>query len=293
MLRWLSILTTLEEREASVLKPLVPDIEGLLGRSVPDPVELGAEMAQARLLQVVEDVFSRLEQPTVVILEDLHWARGESLHLLSRLATCASGLRLLLLGSYRDDEAPALPSELPGLELLRLPRLDAAEITILSQSMIGTPGARPHLVELLRRETEGNPFFLVEVVRALAEEAGGLDRLGEMALPERVFAGGVRKLVNRRLEKVPASSRDLLRVAAIYGRHVDVALLRQVVPGVDVERWLTDCAAAAVLDVADGRWRFAHDKLREGVLEELPAGERPGLHRRVAEAMEAAHASGS
>ncbi|MBZ4423170.1 serine/threonine-protein kinase [Myxococcus sp. RHSTA-1-4] len=293
VLRWLSVLTTLEEREASVLKPLVPDLEALLGHPVPDPAELGAEMAQARLMQVVEDVFARLPQPTVVILEDLHWARSESLLLLSRLVTRASGQRLLLLGSFRDDEAPGLPSQLPGLEVLRLPRLDAGEIAVLSQSMLGAPGARPHLVALLRRETEGNPFFLVEVVRALAEEAGGLDRLGNMVLPERVFTGGVRRLVHRRLEKVPERSRELLRMAAIAGRHVDVALLRHAAPGVDVERWLSDCAAAAVLDVADGRWRFAHDKLREGVLEELPAAERPALHRRVAEALVAVHGEGS
>ncbi|WP_171817896.1 serine/threonine-protein kinase [Pyxidicoccus fallax] len=293
VLRWLSILTPLEEREASVLKPLVPDLEQLLGRAVPDPAELGAEMAQARLHQVVEDVFGRLLQPTVVILEDLHWARSESLLLLGRLASRASGLRLLLLGSFRDDEAPDLPSRLPGLEPLRLSRLDAGEIAVLSQSMLGAPGARPHLVELLRRETEGNPFFLVEVVRALAEEAGGLDRLGNMVLPERVFAGGVRRLVQRRLEKVPEHSRELLRMAAIVGRHVDVELLRHAAPGADVERWLSDCAAAAVLDVADGRWRFAHDKLREGVLAELPAAERPALHRRVAQALVAAHGDGS
>ncbi|AKF84326.1 serine/threonine protein kinase [Myxococcus fulvus 124B02] len=293
VLRWLSILTPLDDREASVLKPLVPDLEAVLGRPVPDPADLGAEMAQARLLQVVEDIFSRLTQPTVVLLEDLHWAHGESLLLLSRLAGRATGLPLLLLGSFRDDEAPGLPAQLPALDVLRLPRLDAGEISVLSESMIGPAGARPHLVELLRRETEGNPFFLVEVARALAEEAGGLDRLGDMPLPERVFAGGVRRLVRRRLEKVSASSRDLLRVAAIVGRQVDVTLLEHAAPGVDVERWLSYCAGAAVLDVADGHWRFAHDKLREGVLEELAAAERPLLHRRVAEAMEAAYGENS
>ncbi|HZI13127.1 MAG TPA: AAA family ATPase [Myxococcus sp.] len=292
VLRWLAILTELSEGEASTLKPLVPDLEALLGRAVPDPAELGAEMAQSRLVQVVEDLFSRLSQPVVVILEDLHWAGSESKLLLSRLAARA-GLRLLLVGSYRDDEALTLPEELLGLSPLRLPRLDAAEIAVLSESMIGPAGARPHLVELLRRETEGNPFFLVEVVRALAEEAGGLDRLGDMALPERVFVGGMRRLVQRRLEKVPAASRDVLRVAAIVGRQLDVPLLRKAAPEVDVERWLTECASAAVLDVADGRWRFAHDKLREGVLEELPASERPALHRRAALALEAAHPQGS
>ncbi|MBU8896652.1 serine/threonine-protein kinase PknK [Corallococcus sp. H22C18031201] len=293
VLRWLPILTELTDREASVLSPLVPDIDVLLGRPVSRPAELGAEMAQARLLQVLEDVFARLEQPTVVILEDLHQARSESLHLLARLTARATRLPLLLLGSFRDDEARQLPATLPGMQVLRLPRLEAQDIAMLGESMIGPAGREPNVVSLLLRETEGNPFFLVEVVRTLAEEAGGLDRLGSMTLPARVSAGGMGRLVRRRLEKVPPEARDLLNVAAVIGRQLDVALLREASPGLDVERWLTDCAAASVLDVADGRWRFAHDKLRERVLEDLPREERPGLHRRAAMALECAHPEGS
>ncbi|MFP2903290.1 AAA family ATPase, partial [Corallococcus sp. 4LFB] len=172
VLRWLPMLTELSDREARVLRPLVPDLEALLGREVPAAPELDADMAQLRLHQTVEDLFARLSQPTVVILEDLHQAHAESLQLLAQLAARAPGLPLLLLASFRDDEAPQLPERLSGPRMLRLLRLDAEEIAQLGESMLGAVGRRPDVVDLLRRESEGNPFLLVEVVRALAEERG-------------------------------------------------------------------------------------------------------------------------
>jgi tetratricopeptide (TPR) repeat protein len=152
---------------------------------------------------------------------------------------------------------------------------------------LGETGRQPQIVGLLQRETEGNVFFLVEVVRALAEEAGRLDKIGHMTLPEHVFAGGIRKIIQRRLNRVPRESRVLLEFAAVIGRQLDLALLKQIAPDTDLDRWLTDCANAAVLDVDADMWRFAHDKLRDGMLNELTDAEQQVLHRRVAQAMEA------
>src|SRR6185295_1308069 len=100
-------------------------------------------------------------------------------------------LPLCVVGSYRHDERPKLPDELPGMKALRLERLDVASIEALSYSMLGDVGREPHVVELLQRETEGNVFFLVEVVRTLAEETGRLEDIGRATLPDSVFAGGV------------------------------------------------------------------------------------------------------
>jgi tetratricopeptide (TPR) repeat protein len=141
-------------------------------------------------------------------------------------------------------------------------------------------------LDLLQRETEGNPFFLVEVVRALALEAGQLSKIDEMAIPERIFAGGVQEIVRRRLDRVPAGALPLLQLAAVAGRELDLALLAALAPEFRLRTWLTTCAEIAVLDVQRGRWRFAHDKLREGVLDALSAATRPGLHHRVAEVTE-------
>jgi eukaryotic-like serine/threonine-protein kinase len=289
VLRWLALLTEPSDFEASVLKALVPDMESLLQRPLPPAPEIAGDMAQERLVGVVEALFARLAQPTLLLLEDVQWAGAQSLRLLARLSSRAQALPLLVVATYRNDERPVLTQELPAMQVLSLPRLGAEAMALLSESMIGEAGRAPPVLELLRRETEGNPFFLVEVVRALAEEAGQLDRIGSVPLPERVFAGGVRQIIQRRLDKVPAAARELLRLAAVVGRHLDLEVLRASAPEVDLERWLADCAGAAVLDFADGQWRFAHDKLREGTLASLPRDTAQELHRRAALSIEAAH----
>ncbi|MBN1210766.1 MAG: AAA family ATPase [Myxococcaceae bacterium] len=289
VLRWLVLLAEPNDFEAGVLRPLVEDLDALLGRPVPALVELDPEMAQARLFAVVEDLFRRVPQPTVLILEDLHWAHGESLRLLARISALARTLPLLILASYRDDERPDLPRELPVVEVLRLPRLDEDAIAVLTESMIGATGRSPQIVEMLRRETEGNPFFLVEVVRALAEESGQLARIGSAPLPSKVFPGGVRQLVQRRLARLPPSARELLQLAAVIGRRIDTKVLRACAPTLRIEAWLSECASAAVLEFSEGQWRFAHDKLREGVLADLPPRAEPLLHRQAAVAIEAVY----
>jgi serine/threonine protein kinase/tetratricopeptide (TPR) repeat protein len=289
VLRWLVLLAEPNDFEAGVLRPLVEDIETLLGRPVPASVELDPEMAQARLFSVAEDLFRRVPQPTVLILEDLHWAHGESLRLLARISALAKTLPLLILASYRDDERPDLPGLLPTAEVLRLPRLGEDAIAVLTESMIGAAGRSPQIVEMLRRETEGNPFFLVEVVRALADESGQLARVGSSPLPAKVFPGGVKQIVQRRLAKLPPSARELLQLAAVIGRRIDPKVLSRCAPTVRMDAFLSECASAAVLEFSEGQWRFAHDKLREGVLADLPPRAEPLLHRQAAVAIEAAY----
>jgi predicted ATPase len=91
---------------------------------------------------------------------------------------------------------------------------------------------------------------------------------------------------------VPERHRPLLEVAAVVGRKIDLPLLRAVDPSADVDAWLTACVAAGVLDADDsgtseGRWRFAHDKLREGLLRDLSPTRRRDLHHTVGETIEA------
>ncbi|WP_309890269.1 protein kinase domain-containing protein [Archangium sp.] len=289
VLRTLVLLTELDDREAAIFRPLVPDIGELLQRDIPEPEVLGPEASHLRLLATVEDVFLRLPQPTVVILEDLQWADKATLSLLERLARSVSQARLLMLGSYRDDECPKLPEQVPSLQVLKLPRLEPAEIAALSESMMGAGGREPRMVSLLERETEGNPFFLVEVLRALAEQSGRLDRIGQEPLPDKVFVGGMRSIIQRRLEKVPPRAREPLRLAAVLGRDIHEELLRAAEPSLEVRSWLVECSDRAVLEVAGNRWRFAHDKLREGLLESLAPEETRALHQRAARAIEAVY----
>ncbi len=286
----LALSTILTDEEAGVLKALVPDIERLLQRPVPDSPSLEPQAALTRLLGVIGDIFRRQVRPLLVLLEDLHWAGDESLEVIRRLLPGVSSLPLLLVGSFRDAECPDLPDTLPGSTVLSLARLTVEGITDLSVSMLGEVGRRAHVTDLLQRESEGNPFFLIEVVRALADAAGQLSRIGETALPERVFPGGIKAVVERRLSRIPRDSQPLLQLAAIAGRELDLAVITKMAGDhADLEHWLTGCANAAVLEVVGNQWRFAHDKLRVGVIEAIAPEQRPLLHRQVAETIEAAY----
>jgi tetratricopeptide (TPR) repeat protein len=294
VLRRLVIATEVGDDNASILKQLVPDIGTLLERDIADPPPMDRDSSQQRLLTAIANVFYTLEQPAVMFLEDLHWAAGIE-DILNTLRYVTRERPLLIIGSYRDDEAPSLPERVSGAHVMKLNRLSAESIAELSKSMLGHMGEQPPVLDLLQRETEGNAFFLVEVVRALAEDAGSLALIGARTLPETVFAGGVRRIVERRLQRVPAAGRSLLERAAVAGRYLDMPVLqaiaakRGIAPYRDLDAWLHDCAEAAVFDLSDCCWRFSHDKLREGLLENLQTGTLADLHREVAQALETAY----
>ncbi|MBN1135443.1 MAG: tetratricopeptide repeat protein, partial [Anaerolineae bacterium] len=284
-LRRLALTVDFSVQEAGILKPVVPDIDALLGCDVPGVLELGGQAGQQRLLTTIVGAFLRHRVPTLLILEDLHWA-SESLDVLRQLLPLIASLPLLIVGSYRDDETPELPDQLPGMRVIELERLSEREITELSGSMLGEVGRQAEVLALLRRETEGNAFFLVEVVRALAQEAGRLSDVGRAPLPARIFPRGIETIVRRRLERVPTEARSLLHLAAAAGREIDLKLMSKLDGQLKLSDWLTMCANAAVLEFRDGRWRFAHDKLRDGLLNTLDDAQRVDAHRRVAAAIE-------
>ncbi|HLY25839.1 MAG TPA: protein kinase [Aggregatilineales bacterium] len=289
ILRWMCLLTDLTPEEASVLKFVVPDIEALIEHDVWDAPELDPDAAQARLLDVIEAIFRRQRRPMLVVLEDLQWARSESLAVLVRLSRTVRDLRIFIAASYRSDESPELPAIFSEVQVFKLNRLNRADIAELSVAMLGKAGHTDRIVDLLAKETEGNAFFLVETVRALAEEAGQLNLVGQKPLPEHILTGKVLDIVKRRLERVPADARPLLQLAAVAGRELNLLLLRKLDPQGDMDGWLATCTNMAVLEVHEGNWHFAHDKLREGLLSSLPDAQLQGLHLKVAETIEAVY----
>lgn len=284
-LRRLALMVEIDQADAMILKTILPDLPELLSMTIPDLKD--TTDLQKRLLLAIEHVLrdALAQRSILIVFEDLHWAT-ESLTALETLAPLVDELPLMILGSYRNDERPDMPDMLPDIPVITLERLQATEIEQLSRSMLGQSGQQEGVVDLIQRETEGNVFFIVEVVRALAEEAGSLNQIGKATLPGSVFAGGVQRIVQRRLERVPSWGQRPLRLAAVAGRQLDLDLLRHALPDVDVDHWLTICSNAAVFDVHDAQWRFAHDKLRETVLADLIPAEKPAFHRAIAEAIE-------
>ena len=283
--RRLLLAVDVTDTEGSVLKDIILDIERLEGRHFPDAVELSGTKYHERLMGAIVSMFQRNKQPMLLLVEDLQWS-AESLDVLRLLNSNVWQLPLMIVGSYSHDERPTLPDELPQMESIRLERFNQDEITALSASMLGEAGEQPRIIERLQHETEGNAYFLVEVVRALAEEAGRLSHVGHMSLPADVIAGGVQTVIQRRLARVPDDYRALLRLAAVSGRELDLSVLRSLAGTVALDDWLTICANSAVLERQDENWRFAHEKMRQVILSNIADDELPDSHAQVATAIE-------
>ncbi|MCI0709895.1 MAG: protein kinase [Chloroflexi bacterium] len=293
VLRWLVIAVDVTDFEASILKTLLPDIGTLLGRDIPDSGDVDPAAAQERLLNTVETLFTRFaDRPLMLVMEDMHWAGSESLTLFDRLQKLVETQPLLLLATYRDDERPDLPTQIPDSHVLKLNRLESEHIAELSGSMLGPTGTQPHIVEFLQRETEGNVFFLVEIMRSLAQEAGQLENISQMELPETVSAGGIEAIIQQRLSYVAPENRLLLDIAAVMGRQLDLDVLRELTNGLALEYWLNSISNAAIIEVREGDWRFSHDKIRAGIEDRIEDAQSKTLHSQIGQAIESAYPDG-
>jgi tetratricopeptide (TPR) repeat protein len=286
VMQWLVLITPdVNDEEAGVARELVPEIGRILGRAVAPAPTIAPQQARERLLIIFERLLRRQTQPILILLEDLQWTM-ESLEVLKHINQIVTELPVMTVGSYRIDESPKLAEQVPHQHLIKLNRLENDEIARLSSGILGDAGNDEQIVNLIQEQTEGNVFFIIEVIRALADDVQSLDEITQRTLPMQVFSGGMQKIIDRRLQRIPQSGRDLLRVAAIYGREFNLDVLKQIAPDTNIDAWLVTVSDAAVIDVEDGTWRFSHDKLREGVLKQLSADDRRDLHRDVALAIE-------
>ncbi|MEH0955271.1 ATP-binding protein [Micromonospora sp. CPCC 205554] len=219
-------------------------------------------------------------RPVAVVLDDLHWADPASLRLLQFVTQHAWFERLLLIGTYRDAEVesgdhPLRPWLLPltaKATTVTLAGLGRAEVAAL---MARTAGREPDasLVDEVHRRTGGNPFFVEQTAR-LWHTHGLTDTV----------APGVREVVRRRLDQLPAGVVEALTVAAVLGREFGRGALAACVPApvAQVDRLLGRAAAARlVLPRSDGRFVFVHDLVRETLYDGLAEDERRARHAAV------------
>lgn len=289
VIRRLVLTTEVDNLAAGVLKSVVPDIDRLLDRPIPNPPILEGSAVAQRFYGTVTQLFRQQDQWTLLLLEDLQWADG-SLELLNQLTRIVSNLPLVIIATFRPEERPELPERLPRMKPLTLNRFGDQEIKSLATGILGEEGAQPELLSFLERETEGNTFFLVEVVRALAEEAGGLGAIGHQALPEQLFPEGVLSILQRRTARLSSAVAALLPAAAVTGRLLNLKILSKIFQScgasLTVDQFLLETAEAALLEIFDGRWRFTHDKFRTGVLRQVDDEALRRWHRLAAEAID-------
>ncbi len=285
---------------AAEIAEVVSDVRERLP-GLPSPPKLDAEQARFRLFDSISQFLRNASQqsPIVLVLDDLHWADRPSLLLLQFLARETEGCRLLILATYRDVEVGRQhPLERTLADLARTGHSDRVLLRGLADSDVArflelssgrTPP--PALVEAVFRETEGNPFFVNEVVRLLQSD-GRLDQPETVESWSVEIPQGVRQVVGRRLDSLSKACNTVLTVGAVIGREFD---MRTLGPVTDLasEELLEHLEAAEdariISEVEDqpGIYRFSHALVRETLYDEVRTTRRIRLHRRIGEVLEA------
>jgi tetratricopeptide (TPR) repeat protein len=269
-----------------LLREIVPNIDLLLDMTLDAPrVDLHASTLET----LIVELFRRREQPILVLLEDLQWARDQWA-ILRNIIEQSRGLPVMFLASSRTDDVPDLPQSLPLVNTLLLSRFTLSEIDLLITAILGYRDFVPSLVTMLQRETDGNVFYLLDILRTLAERAGGLEYItADLIADQTIASPSIQEMVQRRVKLLPFDHLPMLRLAALAGRQLDFNILRYVDNEMDYDRWLTDCNEASILEYDSGEWRFAHDKIRQGMLYRIDPFVKTKLHRMIAEAIEAVY----
>ncbi len=295
-------LTDLLGDGAAELARLLPEIGTRLDLAAA-PAAGDPESERRQFFLAVSAVLRRLarRRPLLLVIDDLHWADRSSLLLARHVARLPDLGPLLMLGTFRATElgpGHPLPELIADVERdrevvrVRLTGMDEAEVAELIDAWHGE-AVEARTVRAIHEETDGNPFFVKQLVRHLEEDgrAGELYAEGGFGVP-----AGVRDVIARRVARLPEAAGRVLGVAALIGRDFDYELLEPVTGLPEDE--LLDVLDAAVLAglVAEvprttGRYSFAHALLRTTLASELSATRRARLHLRIGEAIERCHSA--
>jgi tetratricopeptide (TPR) repeat protein len=325
----LPYLAFVEAMRSYVLSREIKDLREELGTGAADVARIVSEIRERlkvkprpqkdpeeeryRLLQAVTGFFTNAAgvQPLLIVLEDLHDADKGTLDMLTHVSRHLSGARLLIVGTYRDVEVDRTHPLSAALAELRrvstygrviLRGLNADEVRRMLESI--TREEIPWgLAEAVHRQTEGNPLFVQEVVRYLAEEGLITQKEGrwrpakdtplEMNIPE-----GLRDVIGKRLSLISKECNQLLSIASVIGREFRLEVLKKV-SGLSEEELfiaLEEAKKAAIIEERSGvgaavSYRFAHAFFRQTLYEETIAPKRIRLHQQVARALEEIYAS--
>ena len=298
---WQAILAALADRDGDDEGQVAPgtetapvDLAGLRALLVgEDDVSDYAERAFAvcdLLARLVRDQAAR--HPLLLIVDDLHWADAPTLRALSHLtATAGAGEHLAVLVTRRPSPEPSealsdleISAARRGARQVRLTGLPVDDAVQLVGTVMGTATPTPQLTAVWCSATGGNPFFLLELAR-LASERGGWN--GEVP-------AAVQTVVRRRLDRLPADTRELLVAAAALGQQFSLLMLAA---GLELDPELADerldpARDAGIIRERGGTLVFEHALTRDAVLASIGSSQEARLHARIAYAVRAPRCPG-
>ncbi len=276
---------------------------------LPRPVALTEAWQRQRLFEALSRAILGINQPFLLTIDDLQWCDQDTLEWLHFLIRYNRSARFLVIGTYRPeevDEDHPLASTLQALRIeghvieIDLQPLDENATNILAKTIAGKE-LGIEIGQLLFQETEGNPLFVVESVRArLMAQDQQLNAVSVHKLPRDTLLGEVnlppkvQSVILARLGQLSPSTRELAELAATIGREFSFKLLAKtsgfeediLVRQLD-ELWRRLIVREHGIDAYD----FSHDKLREVAYNSMSAARRRLLHRHVAQALEILHSN--
>lgn len=300
---WRDALLEALDLNAVLVTDLIPELKLVIGEPPPVP-ELGAQQSQQRFRQVLRrfiGVFARPEHPLALVLDDLQWLDVATLDLLEDLLTHADLRHVMIVGTFRhhDMEAGhplcatlrAIRSACVRVTELRLTPLGSTHIEqLLAESMHTTCAEMRPLARLIRDRTAGNPFFVIQFLQSLVDEALLVFdhetrqwRWDASQIHAKGYTDNVVDLMVGKLARVPEGTLHALRQLACLGHVADVTTLALMldVSEAEVHAALWEGVRQELVERIDDSYAFAHDRIHEATYSLMPEFERTQAHLRI------------
>jgi PAS domain S-box-containing protein len=282
---------------------LVPELQLIIGDQ-PQVPEASPQDAQRRFQLLVQRfiaVFARPDQPLALFVDDLQWLDVATLDLIENLLARADLRHLLLIGAYRQNEVDAKHPLMQRLDAIhhagvRVQEINLAPLTREAVEQFTADAVRCEqaraapLAQLLHEKTGGNPFFLIQFLRALADEGllefdheNGQWRWDLGRIHAKEYTENVADLMVSKLGGLPGATQKALLELACLGNRADVMTLALIhrTSGLQVHADLREAVHLELIERLDDSYRFVHDRVQEAAYALQPDQDKPALHLRI------------